>query len=187
MGTHPVWGYTHCLRVYALGEELAESEGLEPDPEILRLASLLHDIGLYKAYALREAPDHAKRSAAVAERILKDEEFPPQASRVVLEAILGHPPGAEVVGGSLEAVLLSDAVALDYLGAVGVSRVLAMVGIEDDVPDLRTAIRHARNLHRSIPDLLLLESSVEIAERRAEEMERFLADLEGSTFNLKLL
>src|SRR4028119_2083254 len=69
VGTHPVYGYAHCLRVYALAEELAASEGVSYDVEILRAAALLHDVGLYKAYALREPPDHAKRSAGVASRI----------------------------------------------------------------------------------------------------------------------
>ncbi|MDP8949888.1 MAG: HD domain-containing protein, partial [Actinomycetota bacterium] len=135
VGTHPVWGYQHCLRVHTLAETLAASERLSYDAEILRIASLLHDVGLYKAYAFREAPDHAKRSADVAERVLKDGDFPPQATRAVIEAILAHPPGAPHAG-STEAALLKDAVALDYLGAIGLSRILAMVGTEDDVADI---------------------------------------------------
>src|ERR671911_156038 len=75
VGTHPVYGYAHCLRVFALAEELAASEGVSYDVEILRAAALLHDVGLYKAYALREPPDHAKRSAMVASRILQDWDF----------------------------------------------------------------------------------------------------------------
>src|SRR3712207_2070962 len=117
VGTHPVWGHAHCLRVHALAKELAASEQLSYDVEILRIAALLHDVGLYKPYAFREAPDHARRSADVAERILKDGDFPPQATKAVLDAILHHPPGAPT-GGSAEAALLKDAVALDYLGAI---------------------------------------------------------------------
>src|ERR671916_1725382 len=79
-GTHPIWGYSHCLRVFVLAEELAEAERLDYDAEILRLAALLHDIGLYKAYTLREGTDHARRSVAVAARLLRDGDFPPQAS-----------------------------------------------------------------------------------------------------------
>lgn len=185
-GTHPVWGYAHCRRVYALAGELALSEGVSYDAEILHLAALLHDIGLYKAYALRDAPDHAQRSAVVAGRLLRDGDFPPQATRVVLDAIKHHPPGVET-GSSMEAALLKDAVALDYLGAVGVSRVLAMVGVEEDVPDLATAVRHAQSLHQNIPELLLLEASKEIARDRRAETENFIGDLSYATENLKLL
>jgi uncharacterized protein len=186
VGTHPVWGYAHCLRVHALAEELARTERLSYDAEILRIAALLHDVGLYKAYAFREAPDHARRSAYVAERVLKDGDFPPQATRAVIEAILSHPPGAPP-GGSVESALLKDAVALDYLGAIGLSRILAMVGTEDDVADIPAALWQAESLRRKIPDLLVFESSKGIARERILEMDDFLRDLKGATRNLKLL
>jgi uncharacterized protein len=186
VGTHPVWGYAHCRRVSGLARELAHAERLEYDGEILHLAALLHDIGLYKAYNMREAPDHAERGAIVADRILKDADFPPRARRVVVDAIRHHPPGSRP-GSSVEAALLKDAVALDYLGAVGLSRVLAMVGLEEEVPDLPAAIAHARSLHRTIPDLLLFESSRSIARERTLEAEGFLEDLGRSTGGFKLL
>lgn len=186
VGTHPVWGYAHCLRVHALAGELARSERIHHDREILRIAALLHDVGLYKAYAFREAPDHARRSADVAERILKDGDFPPQATKVVIEAILAHPPGA-ASGTSMESALLKDAVALDYLGAIGLSRILAMVGTEDDVPDIPAALWQAENLRRKIPGLLIFESSKGLARERILEMDDFLQDLRGATNNLKLL
>lgn len=186
LGTHPVWGYAHCLRVHALAEELAAAEDVTPDPEMLRLAALLHDIGLYKAYSMRDAPDHARRSAAVAERVLRDGDFPPQAGRVVTEAIEHHPPGTPP-GTTVEAKLLKDAVALDYLGAIGISRVLAMVGTEDDVPDIPAAIWHAENLRRQIPALLTFAASQEIARDRTAEMDDFFQSLRDSTQKLRLL
>jgi len=185
-GAHPIWGYIHCLRVFALAEELAEAERLDYDAEILRLAALLHDIGLYKAYALREGTDHARRSVAVAAQLLRDGDFPPQASRVVLDAIKHHPPGAPA-GRYKETALLKDAVALDYLGVVGISRVFAMVGIEKDVPDLAAATQHALNLRRNIPDLLCYDASHRLAQKRVLEMEDFFENLENATANLKLL
>ncbi len=185
-GTHPVWGYGHCLRVHALAEELADSEGMSHDGEILRVAALLHDIGLYKAYAMREPEDHARRSAAVAQRILNDADFPPQATRTVMEAIEAHPPGAPPNPGA-EATLLKDAVALDYLGAVGISRVLAMVGTEEDIQDIRAAVWHAESLRRQIPEFLILETSKDIAHHRGQETDSFLQDLRSATSGLKFL
>ena len=186
VGTHPIWGYAHCLRVRALAEELAKAERVSYDAEILRIAALLHDVGLYKAYAFREAPDHARRSADVAERLLRDGDFPPQATRAVLDAIVHHPPG-DPYAGSTEAALLKDAVALDYLGAIGLSRILAMVGTEEDIPDIPAALWHAESLRRKIPDLLVLESSRGMARRRIIEMDDFLQNLRDATDNLKLL
>ncbi len=186
VGTHPIWGYAHCLRVRALAEELGKAERVTYDAEILRIAALLHDVGLYKAYAFREAPDHARRSADVAERLLKDGDFPPQATRAVLDAIAHHPPG-DPSAGSTEAALLKDAVALDYLGAIGLSRILAMVGTEEDIPDIPAALWHAESLRRKIPDLLVFESSKAIAQRRIGEMDDFLRDLRNATDGLKLI
>ena len=185
-GTHPIWGYGHCLRVFALARELAEAERIDYDAEILRLAALLHDIGLYRAYSRREGADHARRSVAVASRILRDGDFPLHATRVVLDAIEHHPPGASP-GRSAEAVLLKDAVALDYLGTVGLSRVLAMVGLEESVPDLPSAVRHAMSLRRTLPDMLHLKASRRLAQTRVLEMDNFFHNLEDATSNLKLL
>jgi uncharacterized protein len=186
VGTHPVYGYAHCLRVYAVAEDLAVSENVSYDTEILRAAALLHDVGLYKAYARREPADHAKRSALVARRILQDWDFPPQASQAVIEAIELHPPGVPGSAAS-ETILLKDAICLDYLGAIGVSRMLAMVGTEDDVPDIPTAIWNAESLRQKIPNLLVLQSSKDLAARRIREMEDFFEDLRDATAKLKLL
>jgi uncharacterized protein len=186
VGKHPVYGYAHCLRVHALAVDLARSEGTSYDAEILHAAALLHDIGLYKAYALREPSDHAKRSAVVARRVLQDLDFPSQAGQAVIEAIDHHPPGTSP-GAAVESVLLKDAVALDYLGAIGVSRVLAMVGTEDDVPDIPTALWHVESLRQKIPGLLVLQSSKDLACRRIREMDDFLEDLRDATAKLKLL
>jgi uncharacterized protein len=186
VGTDPVYGFAHCLRVYALAEELAASENVTYDREILRVAALLHDVGLYKAYAMREPADRAKRSALVARRILQDWDFPPQASQAVIEAIERHPPGVPGSAAS-ETILLKDAIGLDYLGAIGVSRMLAMVGSEEDVPDIRTAIWNAESLRQKIPDLLVLQSSKDLASRRIREMEDFFEDLRDATAKLKLL
>ena len=64
---------------------------------------------------------------------------------------------------------------------------LAMVGTEDDVPDIPTAIWHAESLRQKIPDLLILQSSKDLAARRIREMEAFLEDLRDATAKLKLL
>lgn len=185
-GTHPVWGYVHCQRVHELAKDVARDEGIEYDGKVLHLAALLHDIGLYRAYNLREATNHAERSALVAGRILRDEDFPHQKARLVVEAIQRHQPGSEPAA-SVESALLNDAICLDYLGSIGVSRTLAMVGSEEDVPDLVTAISHAEGLRRSLPGLLKHETSRYIAAERVSEMDDFIAALRLSTKNLKLL
>lgn len=182
----PVWGYTHCLRVYALARDVADEEDLGYDDEALRLAALMHDIGLYKAYSMREARDHARRSMLAARRLLRDGDYPEREAGIVLEAIEHHPPGSPP-GRTPEAALLKDAVALDYLGSIGISRIFAMVGSEEDVPDLPSALSHAESLRRQLPQTLRFRSSRDISRERCEEMDRFFKSLKGATMDLKLL
>src|SRR5215211_2846700 len=151
VGTHPVWGYAHCLRVHALAEELARSEGIHHDREILRIAALLHDVGLYKAYAFREAPDHARRSADVAERILKDGDFPPQATRAVIEAIVHHPPGATPAASTEAALRHAESLRRKIPGLLvfDASRAIArerIIETEDFLKDLRNATQNLKLL-----------------------------------------
>ena len=185
-GTHPVWGYAHCLRVHALACRIAEAEDFDYDEEILHLSALLHDVGLYRAYARGEGRDHNRRSAAAARRILRDRDFPDKRAKTVIEAIERHPPGVKP-GRSVEGALLKDAVVLDYLGAIGLSRVFAMVGVEEEVPDLPSALRHAESLRRQLPGVLLLESSREISEVRCLQMDNFFEDIKGSMTAKKFL
>lgn len=169
-----------------MGRELARLERLDYDPELLYIAALLHDIGLYKAYSHRKEEDHARRSARVAEQLLRDANFPEKKVQTVLDAIEHHPPGASI-GGTVEAALLKDAVVLDYLGAVGVARVLAMVGLEEDVPDLAAAVRHSESLHESMPTYLVLESSKHMARDRSREKDLYMESLRDATVDMKLL
>lgn len=151
VGKHPVWGYGHCVWVHSLAEELARAERLSYDAESLRVAALLHDVGLYKAYAMREPAQHAKRSPAVAQGILNDADFPSQAARTAIEAIEAHPPG-HPPGHPLATCRAprpaparrppSSSTPSPWSTSASsaspeVSRVPARVGTEDDVADLR--------------------------------------------------
>jgi uncharacterized protein len=185
-GTDPVWGYAHCLRVHDMAQRLAREERLEYDEEILRISCLLHDIGLYKAYNLKEGADHVARSVRVAERLLRERSFPPRATRTVLDAIEHHSPDSKP-GRSVEATLLKEAVALDYLGNIGVARVMAMVGSEDEVPDFPAAVHHIEVLSNRVPLLLRLGSSRLIARERVAEMNYFVRSLSRETAGLNLL
>jgi len=166
VGTHPAWGYAHCRRVHELAKQLAEDERISYNPEVLHISALLHDVGLYKAYNLREARDHARRSATVARHILRDPDFPEEAARAVLDAVSHRPPGPER-GRWVEGTLLKDAIALDYLSAVGIGRVI-------------------ENLHRNIPGFLILDSNSYIARERAIQAQNFFMDLKDATRSLEL-
>ncbi len=62
-----------------------------------------------------------------------------------------------------------------------------MVGLEEEVPDLTSAVRHAMSLRRTLPDVLHLEASRRLAQTRVLEMDNFFHSVEDATSNLKLL
>src|SRR5258708_3773553 len=41
---NPAWGYSHCLRDYALARELAAADHVALDEDVLYAASYLHDM-----------------------------------------------------------------------------------------------------------------------------------------------
>lgn len=118
----PVHGFDHIQRVYLMAERLAKAEGA--DLEIVRAASLLHDIeGSHPAGDERH--NHHQQSADIAAEILREEGWPPERIAAVQHCIRAHryrdnrePPA------TLEAKVIFDADKLDVLGAIGVVRVL---------------------------------------------------------------
>jgi uncharacterized protein len=113
-GSDAAHSFDHVLRVLALAERIALQEGA--DLEIVRAATLLHDVA-------RHEPEHHRRGAERARAILAGQ--PPERVDAVCHAIEAHrfrhgPPPA-----TLEARCLFDADKLDAIGAIGVARAVA--------------------------------------------------------------
>ena len=118
----------HALRVYDLCLKLAR--GIKDvDLEILQLAVLLHDIG-----GLKELKDktgkvcHARKSAKMAQKILKNLKYPQEKIDKVIHCILAHRHRTGVKPETKEAKILFDADKLDALGALGVARAYIWIG-----------------------------------------------------------
>jgi len=118
----------HTLRVYNSCLKLAK--GLSDiDLDILKIATLLHDIG-----GPKESKDktgricHAKESAKMAEKILKDLKYPQEKINKVINCILAHRHRTEVLPETKEAKILFDADKLDALGAIGIARAYIWIG-----------------------------------------------------------
>jgi uncharacterized protein len=182
---HPAWGPAHCRRVYALALELADREGAPVDRDSLFAAAHLHDLGAFAPYRV-EGVDHAERSAQVAEELLAAAGFPADKLSLVQAIIRGHMYRADP-GESREAVLFHDADTLDFLGAVGVARILAIVGLDDWAPDLPSAVRLLQRFVRELPAKLITVSARQLAVGRVAEMKAFLAALELESQGLAVL
>ncbi|MEW6727304.1 MAG: HD domain-containing protein [Bacillota bacterium] len=182
-GTHPAWGLAHCSRVYKLAWQLGTGHDLDDD--VLWAAAMIHDLGAYPALR-QNGVDHAARSAQVAGELLPALGFPSAKLAQVLSVIRGHmfytPPA-----DSPEARFFHDADVLEFMGAIGVARILSIVGLDDWTPDLPSAIKLLRKFSEELPASLVTAEGKALGEQRREEMARFLDELEQETYRFKLI
>jgi uncharacterized protein len=118
----------HTLRVYDLCLKLAHGiKGI--DLEVLHLAALLHDIG--GPVELKDKTGkicHARESAKMARRILKNLKYSKEKIDKVAHCILAHRHRTGVKPETKEAEILFDADKLDALGALGIARAYIWIG-----------------------------------------------------------
>jgi uncharacterized protein len=86
-----------------------------------------------------------------------------------------------------EDIVFHDADTLDFMGAIGVARILALVGHDDWTPDLRSGLELIRRFRNDLPDALLTRSAAFIAEARRAEMEAFLVGVSEASEGLRFL
>ena len=118
----------HALRVYNSCLKLAK--GLKDiDLDILKIAALLHDIGGPKELKDKTGRIcHARESAKMTKKILKDLSYPQEKINQVIHCILAHRHRTGVLPQTKEAKILFDADKLDALGAIGIARAYIWVG-----------------------------------------------------------
>lgn len=114
----------HIERVEALCLELQKEEG--GDSLVLRLAALLHDVGVIREH--EEGGDHALYSAEIASEFLAREGLSRDLIERVLYCIRAHRFSGGHVPESIEARILQDADRLDALGAIGIFRAVLSMG-----------------------------------------------------------
>ena len=78
----------HSLRVFLIAERLAAEGGIDADPEILLVAGLLHDIGLYDDAT--HGGVYVAEGAEFAEPILREHGWSEDRTRLCADAIERH-------------------------------------------------------------------------------------------------
>jgi hypothetical protein len=63
---NPAWGYSHCMRDYALARELAAADHVTLDDDVLFAAAYLHDMAAFKPWE-NEKLDHSESSTPSSE------------------------------------------------------------------------------------------------------------------------
>jgi HD superfamily phosphodiesterase len=181
---NPAWGYSHCMRDYALARELAAADHVALDDDVLFAAAYLHDMAAFKPWE-KENLDHSDVAAGLVDTVLKGTGFPMAKIDAVRGAIRTHMYYRDPVGP--EALYLHDADALDWLGAIGVARIMALVDPNGGEPDGPKAVKMLEDNLKDVPARVLSPAGrARVAPRKAE-LEEFLKDLRRETGNLQTL
>lgn len=132
---NPAWGLSHSERDYELTRQLAASDHVVLEDDVLFAAAYLHDMAAFKPWEI-EGKDHSDVGAVTIDIVLKGTGFPSAKLEAVRGAIRTHMYYRTPVGP--EATYLHDADALDWLGTIGIARVLALAdphGLSPTVPE----------------------------------------------------
>lgn len=118
--------WSHVERVYRLCILIGKNE--KADLRILKLATLLHDIGRSEQDRLKGKVCHAEKSAELARKILARHRLSDRAIEKIIHCIETHRFRSKKKPRTLEAKVLFDADNLDAIGAVGVARDFLFAG-----------------------------------------------------------
>lgn len=181
---HPAWGFSHSKRDYALARKLAATDGVVLDDEVLFAAAYLHDIGTFAPWE-SAVMDHADAGAASVPRILTAAGFPAAKIPAVQDAIRTHMYDRKPVGP--EARYLHDADALDWLGAIGAARVLALVDEKGGDPSGPDVVKQLQGNLTDVPGKLVSPAGKALVAERREQLDKFLKMLASQTNNYESL
>src|SRR5262245_26386082 len=172
---HSAWGVSHSERDYLLASRLAAEEKLALDADVLFAAAFLHDVGAFEAWR-KDGVDHCDRAAEVVPGLLADAGFPSAKVEAVQEAVRNH-MYYRADARRPEAVALHDADTLDFLGAIGVARIVSLTGRHRWATDLQAAVKTLGGFHEELPAKLVTAAAKRRSAERVAEGKAFLAAL----------
>lgn len=182
---NPAWGYSHSERDYALAQSLAAADHVALDDDVLFAASYLHDIAAFPPWGGDEPPDHSDVGADAVEKILAGTGFPMGKLAAVRAAIRTHMYYRDPIGP--EAVYLHDADALDWLGAIGAARILALVDPNGGEGDGPKAVQMLQDNLQKVPSRVVSPAGRALVGPRKSELERFLKELGAESEDFRAL
>jgi len=177
---HTAWGVGHSERNYNLSIKLAKDDNLKVDEDVLFAASFLHDMGSFNKV---KGEDHAITSAKMMDKTLKDFGFPMQKLNLVKGVILGHMYKAKVPD-EINAKVFHDADTLDFMGNIGIARVLSLTTrIPSWIPTLDKSFGTLERMNAKFGPLLKTKAGKIVGTKRAEEAAVFFKSIDKETYN----
>lgn len=181
---HPAWGYSHCMRDYAVASELAKADGVTLDDDVLFAAAYLHDMAAFAPWE-NDKTDHADEAARLVDTILKGTGFPMAKIEAVRGAIRTHMFDRNPAGP--EALYLHDADALDWLGAIGVARIIALVETNGGSPTGPDAVKMLEDNLAKVPERVLSPAGRARMPQLRLELQQYLQNLRSESDDLRNL
>ena len=192
---HPAWGWQHSRRDYVVARDLARADGVAVDDDVLFAAAYLHDIAGFEPWEDKDlSHDHSDVGAAKLADVLLPLGFPAAKIDAVREATRTHMYYRKAT--LPEAIYLHDADALDWLGAIGVARIIATVEHGDPpaakpdpfaAPDLPAAIALIEQNLKDAPGGIQSPAGRARIPALVAEARRFLAELRAESEDGKAL
>lgn len=180
----PAWGYSHSQRDYLLARELAAADSVSLDDDVLYAAAYLHDMAAFPPWEKPDA-DHADVAAGIVDSVLKGSGFPMARIDAVRGAIRTHMFDRDPVGP--EALYLHDADALDWLGAIGVARILALADPNGGKPTVPQVVPMLQDNLDKVPLRVLSPAGRARVGERVQELEKFLSALKRESAEFQAL
>lgn len=181
--------WSHTERVYNLSMHIGKVE--KADLEVLKVASLLHDVGRSFQDASKGEICHAEKGGEIAQSLLENYPFSDEQKTNVIHCIQTHRYRGRHKPKTLEAKVLYDSDKLDAIGAIGIGRAFLFAGEvgatlhnpaanhDETKPYTRedTAYREFRVKLSKIKDHMLTSEGRRMAEARHGFMEEFFERL----------
>lgn len=161
-----IHGFNHVERVYEICIKIGEK--LDANIDLLKISVLLHDIGRIDEKNDSLKRNHAEISAEKAFKFLTSQDFNISIDDVdkIIHCIKAHSFSNNIIPKTLEAKILSDVDKLDALGAIGLYRTIGFTVKNQGGID--QIIEHLENKIMKLKDLLVLDISRNIAEKRQQ-------------------
>jgi uncharacterized protein len=182
---NPAWGFSHSERDYALARSLAATDHVALDDDVLFAAAYLHDIAAFAPWGGEEPPDHSDVGADVVGSILKGTGFPMSKLEAVRAAVRTHMYYRDPVGP--EALYLHDADALDWLGAIGVERIIALADPNGGDPDGPKVVKMLEDNLEKVPARVVSPAGRALVGPRQRELSVFLEELKRESADYRNL
>ena len=182
----PAHDFEHVMRVYRNAERICKTES--GNKKLVLSAVLLHDIIKNK-----NQKNSAQKSAKLAEKILKDNNFSPNEIDIISCAIRDHSYSKGRIPSTIEGKILQDADRLDAIGAIGIARAFSFSGSNKrPFYDPKDPFSKNRNLNDNkwaldhfFKKLLTLEGKMNtktgksLAKRRTKILKNFLKEIKN--------